>query len=338
MHSPINTKTVVIVGILGIVLPVFIRVISSPLTLILLSPFLALCITCTCFVANVVVGYFLDATRTSSRRNALSNATRPLSFTTPAAWQALSTRSKWSHKPSQPLPPLCPDLPVVSSALDDILTMVVRDFVLTWYEDLSSSPSFPTAISSVLHHSMGRLLDRASSVDLSALMVRRIIPKVTAHIEQFRQSEVALRGAKLERSLTHSEELDLLLASRYSNRGGEKLHPAIDNLSSTFTKQTEESHLRNLVERLLPFILPEPESRSKALKIMAREIVACTVVYPVMDLVSDPDFWNRAIDEVVSCLTKLFNLFNIIYLLQSVGRSRNTPAVSSSVGITQCIY
>lgn len=299
MHSPINTQTVVIVGILGVVLPAFIRVISSPLTLILLSPLLVLCIAFACLVASVVVGYFLDARQASSRRNVLRNAARPLAFTTPAAWQVLLTRSQWSHKAPQSLPSLCPDQPVVSGALNGILTMVVRDFVLTWYKDISTSPSFPTAVSSVLHDSMGRFLDRASAVDFSALIVKRIIPKVTAHIEQFRQSEVALRGAKLERSLTHSEELDLLLASRYSSRG-EKLHSAVDNLSSTFTKQTEESHLRALVERALPFVLPDPECRSRALQIMAREIVACTVLYPVMDLVADPDFWNRAIDEVVS--------------------------------------
>jgi sorting nexin-25 len=300
MHSPISTQAVITVGILGIVLPVFIRVLSSPLTLFLISPFLLLCIAVACLLSNVVLGSFLDARQGPSRRRTLSATARPLVFTTPAAWQVLLTRSQWSHKPPQSLPPLVPDLPVVSSALNDILTMIVRDFVLTWYKGISSSPSFPTAVSSVLHDSIGRLLDRATAIDLSALVVKRILPKVTAHIEQFRQSEVALRGAKLERSLTHSEELDLLLASRYSSKGGGKLHRAVDNLSSTFTKQTEESHLRNLVEIALPFVLPEPEAQSIALKIVVREIVACTVLYPVMDLVADPDFWNRAIDEVVS--------------------------------------
>src|SRR6266436_2550771 len=218
MHSAINTQSVVIVGLVGVVLPIFIRVISSPLTLILISPFLLLFIAAACLVSNVLIGYFLDASQRSSRRHALSAAARPLVFTTPAAWQALLTRSQWSHRPPQSLPPLAPDLPIVSSALNDILTMIVRDFVLTWYKDISSSPSFPTAVSSILHDSIQRLLDRATTIDLSALIVKRIIPKVTAHIEQFRQSEVALRGAKLERSLTHSEELDLLLASRYSSK------------------------------------------------------------------------------------------------------------------------
>ncbi|KAG5638384.1 hypothetical protein H0H81_000280 [Sphagnurus paluster] len=154
------------------------------------------------------------------------------------------------------------------------------------------------AVSSVLHESLERVLDRAAAIDISALVVKRILPRITAHVEQFRQSEVALRGAGLERKLTQSEELDLLLASRYSGKGG-KLHPAIENLSTTFTKQTEEIHLRRLLEKTLPYILPEMESKSRAFKLVVREIAVCTVLQPVMDMVSDPDYWNRTIDQVV---------------------------------------
>ena len=90
------------------------------------------------------------------------------------------------------------------------------------------------------------------------------------------------------------------MASRYAARGGGKLHPAVENLSSTFTKQSEENHLRELVEKALPSILPEKEGQSRAVKIVVREIVACSVLYPIMEMLSDPDFWNRQIDQVVS--------------------------------------
>lgn len=300
MNWPFSIQAVLLVSLIGIILPVFVRVISSPLTLILISPFFILFVALLCLASHIIAGYFLDRRRRPLRRKLLANAARPLIFTTPAAWQALLTRSQWSVNAPQAMPRLRPDLPDFSDALNEIMTMIVRDFVLPWYQEISSSPSFPTAVSSVLHESIGRVIDRATGIDLPALIVKRILPKVTAHIEQFRQSEVALRGAKLERSLTHSEELDLLLASRYSIKGGGKLHPAIDNLSSTFTKQTEEAHLRDLLERALPFVLPEPESSSNAIKIVVREIAACSVLYPVMDLLADPDFWNRAIDEVVS--------------------------------------
>ncbi|KZT73343.1 PhoX domain-containing protein [Daedalea quercina L-15889] len=290
-------QAAVLVGLAGVVLPTVARIASSPLVLVLCSP-LILVLTILVFLSlNVVLGYLLDKSRPHAP-NTLSFAAKPLAFSTPAAWQAVLTRSQWSHKAPQSLPPLCTDSPVISSALNDILIMIVRDFVLVWYRNISLSPSFPTAVSSILHSSIEQLLARVETLDLAALIVKQIVPKVTAHIEQFRQSEVALRGAELERRLTQSEELDLLLASRYAGRGGGKLHRAVDNLSSTFTRQTEETHLRELVDKALPIVLPEKEAKSQAVRLVVREIVACAVLYPVMDMVADPDFWNRSIDSV----------------------------------------
>ncbi|OBZ79960.1 Sorting nexin-12 [Grifola frondosa] len=291
---PSGKQTVLLAVFLGLVVPAIVRVVSSPVTIILLLPLLALLAAIGFLSSNIVLAYALDATRTPPR-NALPTAARPLAFSTPAAWQAVLTRSQWSHKAPQSLPSLYPEFPILSSALNDVLIMIVRDFVLVWYREISSSPSFPTAVSSTLHSSMEKFLEKLMTVDVSALVVKRILPKITAHIEQFRQSEVALRGAGLERKLTQSEELDLLLASRYAARGGGKLHAAVDNLSSTFTKQAEENHLRELVDKALPFVLPEKEAHSRAVKVVVREIVACTVLYPVMDMLADPDFWNRSI-------------------------------------------
>jgi sorting nexin-25 len=295
----LNTQSVVVVGILAVLVPVISRIVSSPFTLIFFSPFFLFLFAIAYLSSNVFLGHFLDVkrTRTPFQRD-LYTASRPFAFSTPAAWQVVLTRSQWSSK-SQSFSPLYPESPAISSELNDILVMIVRDFVSTWYKELSSSPSFPTAVATILHDSFERLLDQAAGIDICVLVAKRILPKVTAHVEQFRQSEVALRGAGLERRLTQSEELDLLLASRYCSKGGEKLHPAVDNLSTTFTKQTEEMHLRQLVERALPFILPEKEGRSKAVEIVVREIVTCAVLYPIMEMMADPDFWNLAIDQVV---------------------------------------
>ncbi|CAL1694469.1 unnamed protein product [Somion occarium] len=297
MLLSLSRQGILLLIAIGFVLPGVLHTLSSPVILVLLFPLFLLLLVLAFLLLNVALGYFLDSTRPPTP-NTLRTAARPLAFSTPAAWQAVLTRSQWSHKSPQSLSPLLPASPVISAALNDILIMIVRDFVLTWYKEISSSPSFPTAVSVTIHSSLQRLISRIESLDLPALIVKRILPKVTAHIEQFRQSEMALRGAGLERRLTQSEELDLLLASRYASRGGGKLHSAVDNLSSTFTKQTEEAHLRELIDKALPHILPEKEAGSKALKIVVREIMASSVLYPVMDMLSDPDFWNKSIDQV----------------------------------------
>lgn len=296
MHS-VNAFSVAFVAALAVAVPVAARVASSPAAIIFIAPFLLVGFLVSLVSFHVVVGYVLDVWRPPTQTT--TPTPRPLAFSTPAAWQAVLTRSQWSYKPPQSLSPICPDAPVVSAAVNDILILIVRDFVLVWYKEISSSPSFPTAVSSTLHSSLERLLAKASTLDLPTILVKRVLPRITAHIEQFRESEVALRGAGLERRLTQSEELDMLLASRYASKGGGKLHPAVDNLSSSFTKQAEETHLRRLIDRALPSVLPEKEGRSKALKIVVREIVACAVLYPLMDMFADPDFWNRTIDQVV---------------------------------------
>ncbi|KAG9314111.1 PhoX domain-containing protein [Chiua virens] len=329
----VTTRTVLLVGIIAVTVPVITRIVFSPITIVLLLPFFVVLV-----VLSSLLAYFLLAVRLDSKllvtENSLSRAARPLAFSTPAAWQAVLTRSQWSHKSPQSLPSLCPDMPVVSSNLNDIMILIVRDFVLSWYKDISSSPSFPTAVSTTLHAAFDQVLQRATTLDVPSLLVKRILPKVTSHIEQFRQSEVALRGAGLERHLTQSEELDMLLASRYVGKG-EKLHPAVDNLSSTFTKQNEEMHLRGIVDGILPFILPENEARSKVLRTVAREVVVCTVLYPIMDMVTDPDFWNRTIEQVAGAVIhqqKLISKVRNVLEAQSPRRQHRIPSTVAPGG------
>ena len=296
MHG---TRTVIFVGVVAVILPLIFRILSSPVALLIFSPLLIILSGLTFFLLNIYFAYVLD-TRRTHLENRLKQTARPFSFSTPAAWQAVLTRSPWSQTIQHTYPPLYPASAEVSDAIEDIINKVIRDFLWSWYQNISSSPAFPTAVSSVIHSAMEHLLDRLASIDASALLVKRILPKITDHIEQFRQSEVSVRGAGLEKQFTQSEELDLMLASRYASKGSGKLHPAIENLSTTFTKQTEEMHLRQLVEKALPAVLPERDSKSRAVNIVVRELVACCVLYPVMQMVTDPDFWNRSIDQLVS--------------------------------------
>jgi sorting nexin-25 len=272
------------------------------LALLLLSPVLVLFVIVAFVAANIVLGHVLDVfnaahnVRTPAAR--LGSAARPLAFATPAAWQAVLIRSQWSAASPLDLPPLLPELPVLSAGLNQVITLIVRDFVLVWYRQLSSSPTFPGTVSNTIHASLDNLFARVDKLDLPALVVKRVLPKITTHIDQFRQSEIAVRGAGLERHLTQSDELDMLLASRYAAQEPSlKLHPAVANLSSMHTRQTEEAHFRAIVDAILPYILPEKEAQSRAVHVVVREIVACAVLYPVMEMLSDPDFWNKTIDQ-----------------------------------------
>ncbi|KZT43860.1 hypothetical protein SISSUDRAFT_1013638 [Sistotremastrum suecicum HHB10207 ss-3] len=296
MNAALYARSAFAIGLIAIVYPFLARIWRSPLALIfILPPFLGLCLVILVF-SNILIGLLLDK-YPETTREPKTHAARPLAFSTPAAWQAATTRSRWELRSPHLLKPLLPELPGTSGALNDLMILIVRDFVLTWYTDISSSTTFPTAISYTLHGTLNNLLNRVAGLDIPDLIVYRILPKITAHVEQFRQSETALRGAGLERHLTQSDELDILLAGRYAANGG-KLHPAISNLSTMSTRQSEEAHLRSLLAKALPLLMPPSEASSPAVLNATREILACTVSAPAIDVLADPDFWNRLIDDM----------------------------------------
>lgn len=223
----------------------------------------------------------------------------PLAFTSPAAWSVTQTRASWeSHTTSFRLPfPSAP--PALSTSLDSLLDLILRDFVLKWFSSISDSPSFPHAVERTIRESLAALSTRVGALDWSDVLVGRVLPLVTRHVETFRTAEFALRGQDLRTRLTESDELDLFLAERYALEARErKLHAAVD-VASPNSRPAEEAWLSVLVGKLLPLIMPEREVDSGAVRIIVREIVACAVLLPIVELLSDPDFWNRIIDDKV---------------------------------------
>lgn len=215
----------------------------------------------------------------------------PLAFASASSWAALQTRESWeAARPSTSDSPL-------DESLSHLYSLILRDFVWTWYTGISDSPTFPDAVEATLRETVESVAKRVANVDWSDVIVRRLIPIVTRHVDIFRAAE---RGPDLHTQ--QSDEFDLLLAGRYARETPTgKLHTAVD-VTSLNSKPAEEAHLSSQVDRFLPLIMPEREAGSGAVHVIAREILACTVLLPVVDMLSDPDFWNRLIEQKVSCL------------------------------------
>ena len=95
-----------------------------------------------------------------------------------------------------------------------------------------------------------------------------------------------------------SEELDLLLAEKYASllATGGNLHPAV-SVSSFNSRPSEEKHLRAVIDKILAVVMPPREGNSRAVNVVAMEIVACAVIRPIIEAVTDPDIWNKLLDE-----------------------------------------
>ncbi|KAF9565949.1 Intermediate filament protein [Mortierella alpina] len=215
---------------------------------------------------------------------------RPAKFTLPVAWSNIEKRRRQEQAAKYRVP-IADTMPQFSEAVDQVIELIIRDYVAGWMRAITPEVVLQQRIEELLRIVLLRLKARVMDLDLTQLLVTRLVPKVTAHVSDFRKAEMALRGNSLERSLTESDELDLMVAGKFRNG---KLHRALS--TSISTQASEEAYLRNVVQTILPMLLPKSEVQSEILRHLLRELLVGAVLRPVLDLLSDPDYWNQNVD------------------------------------------
>lgn len=242
-------------------------------------------------LAGLIALILLISRGSAYRQARRSPRPRGAAFLDPAAWkrEVAALRARQTYEK----PALYPESARVSAALNQVLSYVIRDFVHSWYSSISNNPAFSNEVDKALRHALLGIRDRLTSLDLAETLTTRLVPIMTAHFRDFYDAERSVRGKKLNRSVTESEELDLAIASKY--RDG-KLHPAA-TLSFSDNRTAQQDYLRKTVFKILPKVLPENLLASRAVAIIIKEIVACAVLFPVMQMLSDPDTWNQLMEN-----------------------------------------
>lgn len=212
-------------------------------------------------------------------------------FLGPDAWRAevAALRRRQTYEKTS----LCPESPKVAAALDEILENIIRDFIKTWYSSISKNPVFPDEVDKTIRFALLKVRDRLAELDLAEVLTTRLVPIMTAHFRDFYDAERSVRGRKLNRSVTETEELDLAIASKYKDG---KLHPAA-SLAFSDTKTAQQDYLRKAMLKVLPRVLPPSLLASRSVSTIAKEITACAVMFPVMQMLADPDTWNQLMEN-----------------------------------------
>ncbi|CAG5157043.1 uncharacterized protein ALTATR162_LOCUS4836 [Alternaria atra] len=215
---------------------------------------------------------------------------RHVAFVAPERWKA--EREAMDKRNTYMMEPLYPASFMISDSIDVLIGLILRDFVKSWYGSISKSPTFVNEVDRAVRASMGEIRERILAVDMVETVVSRMIPLITDHLRASYEAERIVRGRKLSRDITDSEELDLAIAAKYKEG---RLHPAA-SLAYSNTKPIQQQHLRSIVTRLLPKIMPANMSTSPAVNVLIKELVACAVLFPVMQMLADPDTWNQLME------------------------------------------
>ncbi|KAF2706698.1 intermediate filament protein-like protein [Pleomassaria siparia CBS 279.74] len=215
---------------------------------------------------------------------------RHAAFLAPARWKA--ERDALTKRTMYDMEPLYAPSFLISDSIDVLVGLILRDFVKAWYGNISKSPTFVNEVDRAVRAALGDIRDRILAVDMVETVVSRMIPLITDHLKASYEAERAVRGRKLSRDVTESEELNMAIAAKYKDG---RLHPAA-SLAYADTKSIQQQHLRSIVGRLLPNVMPRSMTTSPAVNVLIKEIVACAILAPVMQMLADPDTWNQLME------------------------------------------
>ncbi|KAF9408791.1 hypothetical protein HW555_011633 [Spodoptera exigua] len=157
----------------------------------------------------------------------------------------------------------------VDSQLQLLIDYVLRDFVARWLKELSHKPE--PVIDKFKEHVWGavqNLYERLLRVDAEKLLASDMVTKITQHFERIRIA----RSCAIELNQP----------------------PVFALAPHLMSYDTELHYLRQISELIIMFLMPRCYSLAPATHLM-REILACKVLQPAIDLVTEPDYINQKI-------------------------------------------
>ncbi|KAJ3261558.1 Intermediate filament protein [Boothiomyces macroporosus] len=163
--------------------------------------------------------------------------------------------------------------PELEAVLNKFISNIVRDFINGWYNNfnVSKKTDFPDAIQSALFDSFVTLGNSARKINPTNLILSTM-ESVIQHVKEYREFDMS--------GLDMQDYLKMKPESRFNRFNSRKA--VVDHLCEQSMK-------------LIIHILPRADRNSPALFAIVQEIVATTVLLPIIDKITNPDFINESL-------------------------------------------
>lgn len=202
---------------------------------------------------------------------------------------------------------------VIDEQLHEILSFTIRDYVYPWYDVVSADDEFPHHVRVTAHKIIVTFANRMKEVDWIPYLTTRLVDDAASHLRLFRQAR-----AKMKQGVGHRRQLsgDHRWSVGSSNSGSSKsnceskpvdLESAFFDLELTMEEnlmcrdhicldsENGKSYLREISEVILFLMMPEENFHCTALRHLVRELLVNSILLPLIELFSDPDYINQII-------------------------------------------
>ena len=139
----------------------------------------------------------------------------------------------------------------IDKAIEDFFEKLLNEYVYIWYREISYDEDFVQEIRYVLRHAVAILTKRLCRVDLTDIIVKKVIPVGLCHVDGLMHAE------KFVKSERNTRQLNMELREAYLDYVGPRIHPAAWNR----TKELE--YVQSIVASLVPYLIPPRYQSSK---------------------------------------------------------------------------
>ncbi|XP_020232783.1 uncharacterized protein LOC109813079 isoform X1 [Cajanus cajan] len=181
----------------------------------------------------------------------------------------------------------------VEAAMSDFIDKILKDFVVDlWYSEITPDREFPEQIHAIIMDVLAEISGRVKEINLVDLLTRDLVDLVGDHLELFRRNQADI-GVDVMKTLSSKERDDRL---KFNLLNSKELHPAL------ISPESEYKVLQRLMSAVIATVLRQREAQCPVIRSIARELLTCLVMQPIMNLAS-PGYIN----ELIESLLLLFN-------------------------------
>ncbi|CAX39701.1 structural protein mdm1 homologue, putative [Candida dubliniensis CD36] len=230
-----------------------------------------------------------------SRSSSIKRQHRRFNFTLSKNWTQEITQLQ--NEQLDVKRPIFSDSFLVSESLQGFIDLIIQEFITPWYTQITQSTQVQTDISLELKEVIRNLQNRARSIDFAQLLVSDILPLIQEHFENYLRAEDIVKSQG-KFSKFDSNEYHMAVACQF-RRG--KLHPAVTTslVVNEETNFKEKQYLRKKMKTVLELVLSENEKSNDVGLSLVTEILACTVLCNVINLLTESDFYNLIIVKLI---------------------------------------
>lgn len=175
---------------------------------------------------------------------------------------------------------------VIDEVLQEVLKYAIRDYIKSWYRQLSDHDGFLLDIRQTVQKVAITFATRSKEVDWMPYFTQRLVDDFASHIRLYRRAtdrvNMSQKDAGYEEHVV-SEFFNLEL----------EMEKDMCRDVVCLDPDAERQYLQDLSEVLLFLLLPQEDFHNKSFRYILREVLVNGIFLPTIELMSDPDYCNQ---------------------------------------------